>query len=370
MKFNSRNIAIFASLLLAGYLIYMFREIVTYVLIAWVIAMLGQPIKRFFEKKLRVGRFKAGPIVSTVLTLLVIIAIFSLLFLMFVPLIIEQAGNLAGVDYRQIAKALEEPVVQVEQWLKGYGVVLEPKTPEELFRNLLQGVFEPNLIGDFFTDFIAAFGGIVITLFSVLFISFFFLKEEGLFTSFLVAVVPNEYEQQVRDAVDDVTRLLTRYFGGIVAQVSIITLYVTIFLSIFGVKNALLIGFFAGVINVIPYLGPIIGAAFGIFITVSSNLDLDFYNEMLPLLGKVILVFATMQLLDNFLLQPFIFSNSVLAHPLEIFIVVLMGAQVGGISGMVLAIPAYTVLRVIARVFLSQFKIVKQLTDRMEEEDI
>jgi predicted PurR-regulated permease PerM len=127
------------------------------------------------------------------------------------------------------------------------------------------------------------------------------------------------------------------------------------------------LAFFAALINVIPYLGPLIGAAFGIIITISSNLDLDFYTQMLPLLSKVVIVFAGMQMLDNFLLQPWIFSNSVLAHPLEIFIVILMGAQINGIIGMVLAIPVYTVLRVIARSFLSEFKIVQKITGGLNE---
>ena len=134
-------------------------------------------------------------------------------------------------------------------------------------------------------------------------------------------------------------------------------------------KNALLIGFFAGVINVIPYLGPIIGGIFGILITISSNLDVDFYTQMLPLLIRVVIVFGTVQMLDNFVLQPFIFSTSVLAHPLEIFLIILMGAQIGGITGMILAIPAYTVLRVVARVFLSEFKLVQKITDRIQDHE-
>lgn len=365
MNIKSRYIAIAASLILIGLLMYTFREIVTYVLIAWVISMIGQPLMRFFQKRLKIGKVSAGPITSAVLTLLTFITILSLLIMMFVPLIIEQANNLAGVNYKQIAEALEEPILQFENWLASHGVALEPKTPEELFRNMMGGIFEPDMIGDFFTNFLAAFGGILIGSFSILFISFFFLKEQGLFTSFLVALVPNEYEQQVRNTVDEISRMLTRYFSGIVLQISIITIYVTIFLSILGVKNALLIGFFAGIINVIPYIGPLIGAAFGVFITISSNLDLNFYDQMLPLLGKVLAVFATVQLLDNFVLQPFIFSNSVLAHPLEIFIIILMGAQIGGIGGMVLAIPAYTVFRVIGKVFLSEFKIIQKITDRM-----
>ena len=107
------------------------------------------------------------------------------------------------------------------------------------------------------------------------------------------------------------------------------------------------------------------GMLFGVVFTISSGLDLDFYTEMLPLLGKVVAVFAAAQMLDNYVLQPYIFSSSVMAHPLEIFIIVLMGAQLAGIGGMVLAIPAYTVLRAVARAFLSEFNIVKNLTERM-----
>ena len=136
-------------------------------------------------------------------------------------------------------------------------------------------------------------------------------------------------------------------------------------LSLLGIKNALLIGFFAALINVIPFIGPAIGATFAIFVTISSNLNLDFYTEMLPLIASVVAVFAVMQLTDNFVLQPYIFSNSVLAHPLEIFIVIMIGAKIAGVMGMILAIPGYTVIRVIASVLLSEFKIVQQVSDRM-----
>ena len=115
-------------------------------------------------------------------------------------------------------------------------------------------------------------------------------------------------------------------------------------------------------------VGVIIGAAFGIFITISSNLGIDFYAELAPMLIKVFVVFQVVQIIDNNLIQPYIFSKSVLAHPLEIFIMILVGAQVAGILGIILAIPVYTIIRVIAKEFLYQFKIVKQLTGRMEEE--
>lgn len=365
----SRYIAIAATLAIIGFIFYTFSSIVGYVLIAWVVSMIGQPLMHFLQKPIKLGKFEfnIGPVFSAIITLICFFIVISALILMFVPLIIEQANNLAGVDFAAIGKALEEPINELQAWLESYGIPMQSDNPEELIRTNVTENFEPNKIGNFFGNFIAAAGNIVITVFSVVFIAFFFLKEQGLFTSFIQAILPNKYEQQVAKAIEEVSTLLTRYFGGILVQMSVITIFVFVLLYILGIKNALLIGFFAALINVIPYVGPIIGAIFGVFITISSNLDLEFYTQMLPLILKVLAVFASMQMLDNFILQPYIFSNSVLAHPLEIFIVILMGSQINGVVGMVLAIPAYTVIRVIARVFLSEFKIVQSMTRNLDE---
>ena len=151
--------------------------------------------------------------------------------------------------------------------------------------------------------------------------------------------MPLDFEGQTREAVSITSELLIRYFIGILLQTTIITVFVSVFLTILGVKNALLIGFFAGFMNIIPYLGPIFGASFGLLITISSNLNEPFYSVLFPIIIKVMIVFAIIQLIDNIILQPNIFSKSVKAHPLEIFIVVLIAGKLGGILGMVLAIP-------------------------------
>jgi predicted PurR-regulated permease PerM len=69
--------------------------------------------------------------------------------------------------------------------------------------------------------------------------------------------------------------------------------------------------------------------------------------------------------LDAALIQPFIFSKSVKAHPLEVFLVILVAGTVAGIPGMIFAIPSYTIFRVIAREFLSGFKIIRKLTEKI-----
>lgn len=363
----SRYLALAFSLLLIGSLVYFFADLVAYVLISFVLSMIGQPFMRFFQSHLRFGRFHAGPNTAAVLTLLTFFLFIGLLVVMYIPLVIQQAESLTHVDYSAIASALEEPLREFQQFLGRYGIEPEEVTVEKLVAELLSGWFDPALIGTSLGSIVEVIGNLFIGLFSVVFITFFFLREQGLFVNALVALVPEEYEHNVRHAMALITRLLSRYFVGIVVQITIITIYVTLALSLLGIPNALLIGFFAALINVIPYLGPIIGALFGIAITISTNLHLDFYTEMLPLLLKVLAVFGSMQLLDNMVLQPWIFSTSVLAHPLEIFLIVMMGARLSGITGMILAIPAYTVLRVIALAFLSEFPVVRKLAGRLQQ---
>ncbi|MEM1219506.1 MAG: AI-2E family transporter [Bacteroidota bacterium] len=372
MKLSRGYITLIAGLLLAAVFTYFFSQIVLWVIISWILAMIGQPLMRFFQKYIRFGKkFRAGPNLSAMLTLLTYFVVLGALVMLFVPLIIQQINNLSEIDYPALATTLEEPILQINQQLIEWGFIDETRPPEEQLRDALpvNSWFQINKLGDLFSGILSTAGNLVITLFTLVFITFFFLREDGLLVGFLTALVPNQYEEQVRNAIDSISHMLTRYFGGILVQITVITLFVWIGLSIFGIKNALVIGFFAALINVIPYVGPIIGAAFGLFITISSNLDLSFYAELFPMLLQVVSVFAAMQMLDNFILQPWIFSTSVKAHPLEIFLVVLMGAQVNGIVGMVAAIPTYTVLRVIAAVFLSEFKIVQHMTEGMTDHE-
>ncbi len=367
MKNISQYLAIGLSALVVVILVYTFSNVVMYVLIAWVLSTMGQPLMEFFQKRVKLGKYKIGPNLAAGLTLITYIVVVTLLVMLFVPLVIQQASNLARVDYQAVATALEEPLNQLNEWLAENGMSDPEQKTDQGLQQFFSKNFDPSIITNTFSSVLAAASGILFGAFAVIFITFFFLKEKGLFKSFFLNLLPSRYDNQITEVFDDSSYLLSRYFRSILIQISIITTYMWVLLTFFGVKNAFLISVFAAIINVIPYLGPLLGAIFGVFITISSNLDLDFYNEMAPLLIKVLIIFATMQMLDNFLLQPFIFSNSVLAHPLEIFLIILMGAQLYGILGMVLAIPTYTVIRVIAKEFLHKFKIVKKVTGKMKE---
>ncbi len=421
MKFKNKYLLAIIPLIIVGSILYYFSDIVTYVVLAWVLSMVGSPVVKFLRKYV-------GKNLAAVATLFLFMLLFFGLIYMFVPVLVQQAKNLAGIDYANVINGLEEPINDWENWLHGDSdneenqdtlyvdimpedvpepVVVEkmvtldsiimgddtlrntaialtiqinneqaspPASPEiqsgedleeSMFDKIRENIYktiDPSRIPRLFSNIIGFFGNIMIALMSIFFIAFFFLREQGLFNNIISSAIPNNLENQTTHAIDESSKLLIRYFTGVLIQVIVITIFVSVLLSVLGIKNALLIGFFAALMNVIPYIGPILGAAFGVIITLSSNLSIPFYDEMLPMLLKVVAAVGIMQLLDNFFLQPNIFSKSVKAHPLEIFIVVLVGAKVGGVAGMVLAIPIYTVLRVIAKVFLSEFKIVQSIT--------
>ena len=401
-------------IVLVIFLIYYFSNIFTYIVLAWVVSMIGAPL----HKRLKPLLGNTGASIGTLVSFTVVLA--ALIYL-FIPPIVQQTRNLTNIDYEQVVSSLEEPIKDWNEWLIRRGILEEPQVIDrdsieavakahdkiEIIRidslinqvdsssttiNLVihipndansaveeitaseEGDFfdkvrgslidflNPSKLQDIIGSIVGARGNTLITIMSVLFIAFFFLSEQGLFTRMIQSVMPNETEDKWVHAIDESANLLKRYFVGIVFQIIIITILVSTALSLLGFKYALLIGFFAALMNVIPYVGPLLGGTFGMIITISSSLDVSFYSDLLPKLGIIVIVFACMQMIDNFLVQPNIFSKSVKAHPLEIFIVILMGAQLSGIVGMILAIPVYTVVRVLAKVFLSEFKVVQKIT--------
>jgi predicted PurR-regulated permease PerM len=366
LKNINRYVTIGAIILLLGLIMTYFSNIVTYVLIAWVLSMIGQPFMNFFLK-LRYKKVGVGASFAAILTMLCFFIIFALIIWIFVPPIVEQAQRLSNVDYSKIERAIEQPTKQFSNWLQQYGIIPPNKPALDQLVITVKNVVNPTRIGNLIETTISTAGSIFVGLTSVIFITFFFLKDQSMFSDFLTAVVPEGYDANMRTAVDDIRTLLIRYFGGILIQMVAITSIVAGLLTILGVPNALLIGFFAALMNIIPYVGPLIGASFGVLITFSSHLDLDFYTQIVPLLIKVLCVFPVVQMIDGFILQPYIFSNRVMAHPLEIFIVIWIGADIWGVPGMVLAIPTYTVLRVIARTFFNEFRFVQAITDNMDE---
>ncbi len=365
---SGRTFWIVVSALIGIYLLYYFANLVSFILASWLLSMLGQPIMRFFLDRLRLRRFALGTSLSAILTILLYILIIVLIGVMFIPIIIEQGSHLANLDYNMIGTSLQPPITYINEKLQSLGLMSSEQTVLDQMTEIVKKWFRPERVSTIFSSILQIGSNLMLAIGSIIFITFFFLQESGLFQEYLVAMVPKKHEQKISHILHDSSTLLRSYFGGILLQTTIFCLLSYIALSFLGVRNALLIGFFGGIMNVIPYVGPIIAMAFAAFLTITSYVGQDFTHQILPLVVKSIGGIFLAQLIDNWLVQPILFSKTVKAHPLEIFIVILASAKMGGITGMVLAIPGYTVLRVIARAFLSEYKIVQKITEDMTVE--
>jgi len=210
----------------------------------------------------------------------------------------------------------------------------------------------------------------LLSIFAITFISFFFLKDKHLFDKGVLMIVPQKYEEKTSNVLTSIRNLIARYLLGVITETFFMMILFTLGLYLIGVDFdlALLVGLIGGILNVIPYIGPWIGATIGIVLITTANISLDFYSEILPLILKILGVFAVAQITDNVLFQPLIYSKSVKAHPLEIFFVIIIAGSLYGVLGMMLAIPGYTVIRVVAKEFLYQYKFVQQLTQNMDTE--
>lgn len=363
-----RYILIGLGILIGVFIIWYFSNIVAYILISVVLSFIGRPLVDILGR-IKI-RNKNIPISLRALASLITIWILFFAFFRFtIPLVAGELNNLSQIDTESILTSLDEPIEQIEKVIDKYQIDGEGEfTVQEFVNDKLLAIFNVSFLTTFFSNLAETLGNIFLAFFSVTFITFFFLRDENLFTEAILALVPDKHIEAFSHAMASVRKLLVRYFVGIMFQIAGIFTIVTVGLTIFGLgfSHSILIGLIAASLNVIPYLGPLMGAAIGIILGIATHLHLDFSSELLILIGKMILVFSVAQLTDNFVFQPFIFSSSVNAHPLEIFLVILIAGSVAGIPGMILAIPGYTILRVFAKEFFNKFKVVKKLTRKIE----
>ena len=348
-----RDLGILLVIALILFFLYRIRAEVVYIILASVVALIGRPVVKFLTVRLK---FKITFAVLCTLSLMMGGIVGFLL--LFIPLLIQQGQNLALLDINalqnNITLLFENLITHfnwskstMEQWLSNINVldILNLKTIPEMLNSFL------STIGSFGAGF-----------FSVIFISFFFLKDSKLFEQMILTMVPDNKESRVQNSMDTIKNLLSRYFIGLLLQILILFIIYTIVLLIFGIPNAFMIALLCALLNLIPYVGPVIGFFLMTFLTMTSNLGSDFSSIVIPKTIYVMIGFLIGQFIDNNLSQPIIFSKSVKSHPLEIFLIIIIGGFLFGVTGMVVAVPGYTALKVILKEFLAENKIVKSLT--------
>jgi len=371
LKGWTRNTLLALGFLFTVFLIWYFSAIVTYILIAVVLSFIGRPLVRWLAlvkyKNIRIPKGLAAFI-----TLISIWIVFISFFSFIIPLLISELETLSKIDFTQVLDSIEEPLLHLTQIFDREPLSLKDQNFLDIVTENLGAKIDFSQISNWFGVIAGTIGELLIAFFSVSFITFFFLKDENMFREFIVLLVPTSVETKVVHIFTSISYLLRRYFIGLIFEVFMVMLLDSVGLTIVGIafEHAVVIALFCGLFNVIPYLGPWMGAAVGLLIGAALHINADFMTETLPLLGWMTLVFILVQVADNILFQPLIYSSSVKAHPLEIFLVILAAGSMAGILGMILAIPVYTILRVVAKEFFENMKLVRKLTENLNHEEV
>ena len=295
----------------------------------------------------------------------VLLYIISLLF----PIVSNIVKGISLANIEAAARHIAAPLSTLNTFLSetfpklGSGFRIEVTLIQEV-----QKLFDVSAFSSIIGSAASIITDLGIALFSIVFISFFFIKDDGLFSEIIAALVPDKHEQNATEAIGDIGHLLSRYFIGVMIEVmgvALINFLGLCFIARLGVNAALGIAFLTGILNIIPYVGPlfggVLGTTLGIVIKYSSatpiGLDVNFWAFTIILIA----IFCFTQLVDNFFYQPVIYSTSIKAKPLEIFIVLLIVGHIGGPLAMIAAIPCYTAVRVIAFRFFRHIKAINRL---------
>tara|TARA_E500000178_G_scaffold349964_1_gene407939 strand:- start:702 stop:1787 length:1086 start_codon:yes stop_codon:yes gene_type:complete len=345
-----------AGLSLLIYVVYKVHILIIYLLIASILSLIFRPVFNFFTHKL-----KFNITLASIVTLLLIILILAGLISLLIPLVLEQGKNLSLLNVNALESKFNLLFSELNNYLIRFNLNIEDSiiNVEEFSKQSIQAIpIILNSVG-------GVLGSFTLGLLSVLFITFFFLRDSIKFEKWIILLLPNTYTKRANKSFREINNLLSRYFLGLILQITILFIFYTIILLILGVEDAIVIAFLCSLLNLIPYIGPIVGFIVITTLTMTSYLGSDFSSVILPKTIFVSIGYIVAQIFDNFLSQPYIFSNSVKSHPLEIFLVIISGGFLFGVVGMIIAIPLYTAFKVIGKVFFSENKLVKKLTKNL-----
>lgn len=346
-----RALGVVFGILILTYFLYQIQSVIVYIIIAAILSLIGRPIILFLSNKL-----KFPNTIAVITTMFLMLSLLTGLVFLFVPLILEQGRSLSLLEVDKLQTNIEDIFNQITLYFSSRGIDVLNKLENIDFISQFKAI--PNV----FNTIIGALGSLSIGLLSVLFISFFFMKDSKLLKNGVLTLIPNKSENRFSKSLETINDLLASYFIGLIIQITVLFIIYTIVLLIFGISNAVVIAFLCATLNLIPYVGPLIGGILMFILSMSSNIGQDFQTDILPTSLWILFCYLLAQLLDNFVSQPVIFSKTTKSHPLEIFLVIVIGGLLFGVLGMISAVPCYTALKVILKEFLANNKIVKSLT--------
>lgn len=317
-------------ILLVGMILYNFSNLVAYALIALVFSYLLDPV---------VNRLQVAGLHRTLAISLVLATLFVTV-LWISTSVIPIVANRIAILTRQLQT---ENLILIASQIEAHLHANFDFIPEGYLRDnisvLVDELFNFGRLSDILGNLIGVFTNLFAAFLVIPFAMFFFLKDGHKIRRDLLQLVPNAYFETTLTLIDKVETRLGKYFRSVLLQCSLVGVVSWIALSIAGLSNSGTVGVTIGIANTIPYFGPIMGYLLSIVIAIIETGD---FTLVVPCILAVL--FA--QILDNVLFQPMIFSKSADIHPVAVLFTIMIGAQIAGILGMLVAIPIATILKI------------------------
>ncbi|MCK9254258.1 MAG: AI-2E family transporter [Bacteroidales bacterium] len=351
--------------------VYYFTNVVIWILVSAFIAMLGNPIVEFI-RAIRIKKLRTPRWLASMLTIIFMYGIVYFGIKLITPLVMTQVQEFQNLDIESISEGLEKPIKSIDDYIQKTPILSQPEfSSEDYILEKITATLGLIDIGKLINNLGSTIINLLLSIFVITFTSFFFLKDRDLFDRFIIMLVPEKYEEKTQNALKTLRKLISRYLFGVILEMLLMSILISSGLLILGVNLnlAITIGIIIGVLNIIPYIGPWIGLFIGLILFITANVNLDFNAEIVPMVLMISGIVLIAKLIDDIIFQPIIYSKSVKAHPLEIFFVIIIAGNLYGIIGMALAIPGYTVLRVIAQVFFDEYKFIHQLTQGIDTQN-
>ena len=342
-----KKIIIFSLIL---YFFYLIRPILIYLSISLIITIILNPLILFLKTRLKFNNSLAA-----ITSMSGLILIIGLLIKSFIPLLVEQARNLSLLNSTELQTSVNKII---EKYSDLY-FTNDSNFINSIINSKLFSQLDLSYITELLNNIIAGLGSFSIGIFTIIFITFFFLRDSEIIINKIKLLIPKGIKSNVNESINQINTLLSRYFLALIIQITILFILYLILLSIVGINNVLIIAFLCALLNLIPYVGPLISGFLLTILTLTNYIDIDFGAIILSKVIYVVIGFVIVQAIDNFLIQPILFSKSVKSHPLEIFLVILIFGYIFGVTGLILAVPCYTVIKVILRTVYSKNLVVK-----------
>jgi predicted PurR-regulated permease PerM len=324
-----------------------FSDLLLYLFFAFILSLIGKPLARRIGS-IHIYKYGISYGVGTAVTMVCIIAGILSALLFFIPVLIGETEAIAAINYDDLSVSLNIWLNQIQDFLHRQDMISSNETLVGIINTEIKKFVSLTSFSDILGGILSVTGSFLFGLFTVLFFTFFFIKDDLSIETVALLLCGKQYETRVWEISSKINHLLSRYFIGLLIEIVSMIFLLYLGLMLFGIKGALLFAVFGGVLNAVPYLGPLIGTITCCLFGIINCLSINDYQSILPATVKIASVFIFANLLDNLLLQPLIYSKSVKAHPVEIFIVIIMAGSLAGIIGMLIAIPIYTILRTIA----------------------